>query len=106
MLLSANVKDAGQVSGVCIPTVCISPAPTGLRSIFWMWDLQPHSLLFDCVLDHSPSLHQAHYENLCMKAVNQSIGRAIRHKGLLSCSVHLICIVWFFSRSVVLLFFC
>lgn len=27
-----------------------------------------------------PSAGQEHYENICMKAVNQSIGRAIRHK--------------------------
>ncbi|XP_077984674.1 ATP-dependent DNA helicase DDX11-like [Glandiceps talaboti] len=30
---------------------------------------------------------QIHYENLCMKAVNQSIGRAIRHKGDYACIV-------------------
>lgn len=40
---------------------------------------------------HSPcdkegvSPGQIHYENLCMKAVNQSIGRAIRHKRDYSC---------------------
>ncbi|XP_068701537.1 ATP-dependent DNA helicase DDX11-like [Montipora foliosa] len=28
-----------------------------------------------------PKAGQNHYENLCMKAVNQSIGRAIRHRG-------------------------
>ncbi|XP_067011549.2 ATP-dependent DNA helicase DDX11 isoform X2 [Anabrus simplex] len=28
----------------------------------------------------SPTAGQRHYENLCMKAVNQSIGRAVRHK--------------------------
>ncbi|CAH3188057.1 unnamed protein product, partial [Porites evermanni] len=28
-----------------------------------------------------PKAGQTHYENLCMKAVNQSIGRAIRHRG-------------------------
>ena len=28
-----------------------------------------------------PDAGQVHYDNLCMKAVNQSIGRAIRHKG-------------------------
>ncbi|XP_074621921.1 ATP-dependent DNA helicase DDX11-like isoform X1 [Acropora palmata] len=28
-----------------------------------------------------PKAGQSHYENLCMKAVNQSIGRAIRHRG-------------------------
>lgn len=28
-----------------------------------------------------PGCGQMHYENLCMKAVNQSIGRAVRHKG-------------------------
>lgn len=28
-----------------------------------------------------PSAGQEHYENICMKAVNQSIGRAIRHKN-------------------------
>ena len=29
----------------------------------------------------APNAGQLHYENLCMKAVNQSIGRAIRHKN-------------------------
>ena len=29
----------------------------------------------------APNAGKIHYENLCMKAVNQSIGRAIRHKG-------------------------
>ena len=29
----------------------------------------------------APNAGQVHYDNLCMKAVNQSIGRAIRHKG-------------------------
>ena len=28
----------------------------------------------------APNAGQVHYDNLCMKAVNQSIGRAIRHK--------------------------
>ncbi|XP_021933898.1 ATP-dependent DNA helicase DDX11 isoform X2 [Zootermopsis nevadensis] len=28
-----------------------------------------------------PAAGQEHYENLCMKAVNQSIGRAVRHKN-------------------------
>jgi chromosome transmission fidelity protein 1 len=28
----------------------------------------------------APNAGKIHYENLCMKAVNQSIGRAIRHK--------------------------
>lgn len=29
----------------------------------------------------SPTAGQQHYENLCMKAVNQSIGRAVRHRN-------------------------
>ena len=32
-------------------------------------------------LEDGRTAGQVHYENLCMKAVNQSIGRAIRHKG-------------------------
>jgi len=28
-----------------------------------------------------PSAGRAYYENLCMRAVNQSVGRAIRHRG-------------------------
>ena len=32
-------------------------------------------------------LGQSHYENLCMKSVNQSIGRAIRHKNDYACVV-------------------
>ena len=33
----------------------------------------------------APNAGQVHYENLCMKAVNQSIGRAIRHKDDYAC---------------------
>ena len=33
----------------------------------------------------APNAGQVHYENLCMKAVNQSIGRAIRHKNDYAC---------------------
>eukprot|EP00794_Sanderia_malayensis_P007331 gene7330-8151_t len=36
-----------------------------------------------------PKAGQQHYENICMKAVNQSIGRAIRHRGDHAC----ICLV-------------
>ena len=31
---------------------------------------------------NGPSAGQEYYQNICMKAVNQSIGRAIRHKVL------------------------
>ena len=34
-----------------------------------------------------PGLGQSHYENLCMKSVNQSIGRAIRHQNDYACVV-------------------
>jgi len=33
----------------------------------------------------APDAGKIHYENLCMKAVNQSIGRAIRHKNDYAC---------------------
>ena len=33
----------------------------------------------------APNAGKIHYENLCMKAVNQSIGRAIRHKDDYAC---------------------
>jgi chromosome transmission fidelity protein 1 len=32
-------------------------------------------------MSQSPTAGTQHYENLCMKAVNQSIGRAVRHKN-------------------------
>ncbi|XP_065058183.1 ATP-dependent DNA helicase DDX11-like [Rhopilema esculentum] len=34
-----------------------------------------------------PKAGQEHYENICMKAVNQSIGRAIRHRSDFACIV-------------------
>ena len=49
-----------------------------------------------CSVYHSPSqprdpegrlAGQVHYENLCMKAVNQSIGRSIRHSRDYACIV-------------------
>lgn len=33
------------------------------------------------LISKGPGRGQQHYENLCMKAVNQSIGRAVRHKN-------------------------
>ncbi|XP_037085603.1 carboxy-terminal domain RNA polymerase II polypeptide A small phosphatase 1-like [Pollicipes pollicipes] len=41
--------------------------------------LQKMGDMFECVL-FTASLAKVLYENLCMKAVNQSIGRAIRHR--------------------------
>jgi hypothetical protein len=32
-------------------------------------------------MSQSPTAGLQHYENLCMKAVNQSIGRAVRHRN-------------------------
>jgi len=32
-------------------------------------------------MSQSPTAGMQHYENLCMKAVNQSVGRAVRHKN-------------------------
>ncbi|PFX19231.1 putative ATP-dependent RNA helicase DDX11 [Stylophora pistillata] len=41
-------------------------------------ELNEKMIYLDATL--GPKAGQIHYENLCMKAVNQSIGRAIRHK--------------------------
>lgn len=38
-------------------------------------------MYINSILDTSDSKGGAYYENICMKAVNQSIGRAIRHQN-------------------------
>lgn len=69
-----------------VPSICTIPSSSAVTSSATR-PTDPHPDLCKQAKARSKAASRDYYENICMRAVNQSIGRAIRHRNDYACIV-------------------